>query len=72
MNIEPSVKSIARHYSGLIDLLIVDKKDKGNLRNLDSISVIFESIFMKTKLEKINLENKNFMNVLTYNMLKMN
>ena len=58
MNIEPSVKSIADHYLGLTDILMVDKKDKENIPLLDSISFVFDSIYMKTSNQKINLATK--------------
>ncbi|MCH2264618.1 MAG: 2-phospho-L-lactate transferase [SAR86 cluster bacterium] len=58
MNIEPSVKSIADHYSGLTDILMVDYKDKENIPRLDSVSFVFDSIYMETSSQKINLATK--------------
>mgnify|MGYP001312462370 FL=1 len=58
MNIEPSVKSIADHYSGLTDILVVDNKDKENIPRLDSVSFVFDSIYMETSNQKINLATK--------------
>ena len=58
MNIEPSVKSIADHYSGLTDILMVDNKDKENIPRLDSVSFVFDSIYMETSSQKINLATK--------------
>ncbi len=55
MNIEPSVKSIANHYLGLTDILMVDNKDKENIPQHDSVSLEFNSIYMETSSQKINL-----------------
>ena len=58
MNIEPSVKSIANHYLGLTDILMVDNKDKENIPQHDSVSLEFNSIYMETSSQKINLATK--------------
>ena len=39
MKIEPSVDAIAAHYSGLINILVIDKKDKDNQANLSLIHI---------------------------------
>jgi len=55
MKIEPSVDAIAAHYSGLINILVIDKKDKGNQANISSIDYLVESIYMKNNEDKISL-----------------
>ena len=46
------------HYLGLIDILMVDNKDEENIPFLDSVSCVFESIYMETSNQKINLATK--------------
>ena len=55
MKIEPSVDAIAAHYSGLINILVIDKKDEGNQANIRSIDYLVESIYMKNNEDKISL-----------------
>ena len=55
MKIEPSVDAIAAHYSGLINILVIDKKDKDNQANISSIDYLVESIYMKNNEDKISL-----------------
>ena len=55
MKIEPSVDAIAAHYSGLINILVIDKKDKGNQANISSIDYLVESIYMENNEDKVSL-----------------
>ena len=55
MKIEPSVDAIAAHYSGLINILVIDKKDKDNQANISSIDYLVESIYMENNEDKVSL-----------------
>ena len=55
MKIEPSVDAIAAHYSGLINILVIDKKDEGNQANISSIDYLVESIYMENNEDKVSL-----------------
>jgi len=55
MKIEPSVDAIAAHYSGVINILVIDKKDKDNQTNISSIDYLVESIYMKNNEDKVTL-----------------
>jgi len=55
MKIEPSVNAIAAHYSGLINILVIDQKDKGNQTNISSIDYLVDSIYMKNNEDKVSL-----------------
>ena len=55
MKIEPSVDAISAHYSGLINILVIDKKDKDNQGNISSIDYLVESIYMKNNEDKVTL-----------------
>ena len=55
MNIDPSVESIAQHYSGLIDVLVIDHKDKNCQPMTDSMTFIVDSIYMSNSKDKISL-----------------
>ena len=55
MNIDPSVESIAQHYSGLIDVLVIDHKDANCHPMTDSMTFIVDSIYMSNSEEKISL-----------------
>ena len=55
MKIEPSVKTIAAHYSELINILVIDQKDKDNQANIGSIDYLVDSIYMKNNEDKVSL-----------------
>ena len=55
MNIDPSVESIAQHYSGLIDVLVIDHKDTSCQPVTDSMTYVTDSIYMSNSEEKISL-----------------
>ena len=55
MNIDPSVESIAQHYSGLIDVLVIDHKDTNCQLITDSMTFVADSIYMSNSEEKISL-----------------
>ena len=55
MNIDPSVESIAQHYSALIDLLVIDHKDESCRPITDSMTYLADSIYMSNSQEKISL-----------------
>ena len=55
MKIEPSVNAIATHYSELINILVIDQKDKDNQTNISSIDYLVDSIYMKTNEDKVSL-----------------
>ena len=55
MKIEPSVNAIAAHYSELINILVIDQKDKDAQANISSIDYLVESIYMKSNEDKISL-----------------
>ena len=55
MKIEPSVNAIAAHYSELINILVIDEKDKDNQANISSIDCLVESIYMKNNEDKVSL-----------------
>ena len=55
MKIEPSVTAIAAHYSELINILVIDQKDKDNQANIGSINYLVASIYMKNNKDKISL-----------------
>jgi len=55
MNIDPSVESIAQHYSGLIDVLVIDHKDTSCQPITDSMTYVADSIYMSNSEEKISL-----------------
>ena len=55
MKIEPSVNAIAAHYSELINILVIDQKDKDNQTNISSIDYLVDSIYMKTNEDKVSL-----------------
>ena len=55
MNIEPSVNAIAAHYSELINILVIDQKDKDNQANIGSIHYLVDSIYMKNNEDKVSL-----------------
>ena len=55
MKIEPSVNAIAAHYSELINILVIDQKDKDNQANIRSIDYLVESIYMKNNEDKVSL-----------------
>ena len=55
MNIDPSVESIAQHYSGLIDVLVIDHKDVNCHPMTDSMTFMVDSIYMSNSEEKISL-----------------
>ena len=55
MGINPSIESIAQHYEGIIDILLVDAIDKNDLpKNMD-IQFNFDSILMDSEKKKISL-----------------
>jgi len=55
MKIEPSVNAIAAHYSELINILVIDQKDKDNQDNISSIDYLVDSIYMKNNEDKVSL-----------------
>ena len=55
MKINPSVESIAQHYSELIDVLVIDHKDANCHPMTDSMTFIVDSIYMSNSEEKISL-----------------
>ena len=55
MKIEPSVNAIAAHYSELINILVIDQKDKDNQANIGSIDYLVDSIYMKNNEDKVSL-----------------
>ena len=55
MNIDPSVESIAQHYSGLIDVLVMDHKDTSCQPITNSMTYVADSIYMSNSEEKISL-----------------
>ena len=55
MNIDPSVESIAQHYSGLIDVLVIDHKDTSCQPITDTMTFVADSIYMSNSEEKISL-----------------
>ena len=55
MNIDPSVESIAQHYSGLIDVLVIDHKDANCHPMTDSMTFMVDSIYMSNSEENISL-----------------
>ena len=55
MKIEPSVNAIAAHYSELINILVIDQKDKDNQANISSIDYLVDSIYMKNNEDKVSL-----------------
>ena len=55
MKINPSVASIAQHYSELIDVLVIDHKDANCQPMTDSMTFIVDSIYMSNSEEKISL-----------------
>jgi LPPG:FO 2-phospho-L-lactate transferase len=57
MDIDPSVESIAQHYSGLIDVLVIDHKDTNCQPITDSMTYVADSIYMSNSEEKISLAN---------------
>jgi len=54
MNVDPSVESIAQHYSGLIDVLVIDHKDTSSQPITDSMTYVADSIYMSNLEEKKN------------------
>mgnify|MGYP001265558103 CR=1 FL=1 len=57
MKVKPSVDSIAKHYEGLVDILVVDNKDNNSQSNIESMSYMVDSIFMNSDERKISLAN---------------
>ena len=55
MKVEPSVNAIAAHYSELINILVIDQKDKDNQANIGSIDYLVDSIYMKNNEDKVSL-----------------
>ena len=55
MKINPSVESIAQHYSELIDVLVIDHKDANCQPMTDSMTFIVDSIYMSNSEDKISL-----------------
>ena len=55
MKIEPSVNAVAAHYSELINILVIDQKDKDNQANIGSIDYLVDSIYMKNNEDKVSL-----------------
>ena len=55
MKIETSIKTIAAHYSELINILVIDQKDKDNKVNIGSIDYLVDSIYMKNNKDKVSL-----------------
>ena len=55
MKINPSVESIAQHYSELIDVLVIDHKDANCHPMTDSMTFIVDSIYMSNSEDKISL-----------------
>jgi LPPG:FO 2-phospho-L-lactate transferase len=55
MKIKPSVNAIAAHYSELINILVIDQKDKDNQANISSIDYLVDSIYMKNNEDKVSL-----------------
>tara|TARA_Y100000590_G_scaffold93439_2_gene105872 strand:- start:16680 stop:17621 length:942 start_codon:yes stop_codon:yes gene_type:complete len=55
MGIKSNIESIAKHYEGLINLLIIDKKDIGYLKINQDKAVSVDSILMDSEEKKISL-----------------
>ena len=55
MKIETSIKTIAAHYSELINILVIDQKDKDNQANIGSIDYLVDSIYMRNNEDKVSL-----------------
>ena len=55
MKVETSVNAIAAHYSELINILVIDQKDKDNQANIGSIDYLVDSIYMKNNEDKVSL-----------------
>ena len=55
MKITPSVNSIAAHYEELINILVIDQKDKESQTSIGSLEYLVDSIYMKNNEDKISL-----------------
>ena len=61
MGIEVSCSSIAKHYKGLIDGIIIDQSDEAQVNNIEKmgIQVKLANIIVKTKTEKNKLAQES-------------
>ena len=61
MGIEVSSSSIAKHYQGLIDGIIIDQSDEAQVNNIEKmgIQVKLANIIIKTKTEKNKLAQES-------------
>lgn len=61
MGIEVSCSSIAKHYQGLIDGIIIDQSDEAQVNNIEKmgIQVKLANIIVKTKTEKNKLAQES-------------
>lgn len=54
LNLAPSQRSIAAHYQGLIDALVVDVSDESEARDLSVQTFVMPTV-MTTMMQKIQL-----------------
>jgi len=55
---DSSIKTISDHYEELTDILIVDKKDRNNFSEINSVHIETGSIYMESNDDKISLAKR--------------